>query len=400
MSDTPRADGTSRRGRPMINVFQPDLGDAELAAVREVFDSRWIGRGPRAEAFEAMFAARLGVPREHVTSTSTCTDATFIAMELLGVGPGDEVVLPTVSFVGAANAVAARGARPVFCDVDRHTLNPSVEDVAACLTPATRAVIVLHYGGDPGDVAAIARLCRDRGIALVEDAANAIASRVDGRACGTLGDIGVWSFDHGKIAVAVDGGILYARDPELTARAARLAFLGMVQTSGYDQAMRGATRWWEFEVTSFSRRTVLNDVLAAIGCVQLSRLDGFLARRREVAARYRAALAAVPGLRLPAEPRPGHEHSHYLFPVQMDPSVRDRVAHLLYQRGIYTTFRYPLLHRVAAYGSTARLPNAEWAAEATLCLPQHQALTDADVDTVVAALTDALARGRRPDREG
>ncbi|MEV0899175.1 DegT/DnrJ/EryC1/StrS family aminotransferase [Actinoplanes sp. NPDC049802] len=374
-----------------INVMQPELGEAELAAVREVFESRWIGRGPRTARFERMFAEHLGADPGQVTSTSTCTEATFIAVQLLGLGPGDEVVMPTVHFVGAANAVAASGARPVFCDVDPHTLNPSAEDVAACLTPATRAVLVLHYAGHPGDIAAIADLCRRRGLPLIEDAANAVASRVDGQACGTFGDIGVWSFDHGKIAVSVDGGMLWARDPALAERAARLAFLGMEQRSGFDQAMRVATRWWDFDVSSFSRRAVLNDVLAAIGCVQLERLGAFVRRRREVAARYDAALAEVKAVRLPPRPPAGHEHSHFLYAVQMDPSVRDRVARELYENGIYTTFRYPLLHEVAAYGSGVRLPRAEHAAAATLCLPQHQGLSDADVDSVAAALTDALA---------
>lgn len=383
----------------MINVFEPQLGAEELAAVGEVFASGWIGRGARVEAFERLFAAHLGVDRGLVTSVNSCTQATFIAMELLDVGPDDEVVLPTVSFVGAANAVAARGARAVFCDVDPNTLNPSVADIRACLTPRTKAVIVLHYGGNPGEIAGIAQLCREHNVKLVEDAANAIVSTVDGTACGTFGDIGVWSFDHGKIAVAVDGGMLYLRDHALAERARKVAYLGMDQISGYAQATRSGTRWWEFEVSSFSSRSVLNDVLGAIGCVQLGKLEGFVARRREVAARYDAALAGVPGLQTPPRLLPGQEHSYYLYPVQMDPQMRDRVARDLYDRGIYTTFRYALLHQVRAYASTASLPNAERAAASTLCLPQHQGLRDADIDTVCTALAETLAaRGGSPVR--
>lgn len=375
---------------PMINVFQPSLGEEELSAVREVFDSCWIGRGPRVAELESSFAARLGVDRDRVTSVNSCTEATFLAMELLDVGPGDEVVLPTVTFVGTANAVAARGARPVFCDVDPRTLNATVHDVTAALTPATTAVLLLHYGGYPGDVVAIAQLCRDRGIALVEDAANGQASRVDGRACGTFGDIGVWSFDHGKIAVSVDGGMFYARDAAVVERAARMAYFGMEQATGYAEALRARARWWEFEVSSFSRRSVMNDVLAAIGCVQLRRLDGFLSRRREVVARYDHALAGVPGLVLPPPLPAGHETSYYLYWVQMDAGIRDRVARALYDRGIYTTFRYPLLHEVRAYGAGGRLPRAERGAATTLCLPLHQALSDADVDHVTAELVEAV----------
>lgn len=374
----------------MINVFQPSLGEAELSAVREVFESCWIGRGSQVERFESSFAEHIGVDRDQVTSTNSCTEATFLAMELLDVGPGCEVVLPAVSFVGAANAVASSGARPVFCDVDTRTLNPTVEDVEAQLTPATKAVLLLHYGGYPGQVAQIAELCSDRGIKLVEDAANAVASQVDGHACGTFGDIGVWSFDHGKIAVSVDGGMLYARDPELAARAAKLAYFGMEQATGYSEAMRAHTRWWEFEVSSFSRRSIMNDVLAAIGSVQLGKLGEFLARRREVIACYDRALGGLPGLVLPPPLPAGHQTSYYLYWVQLDPGVRDMVARELYDRGIYTTFRYPLLHKVKAYGSDVQLPRAERAAASTLCLPLHQALSSSDIDVVTTALSEAI----------
>jgi aminotransferase len=128
----------------MINIFQPDLGQEELLAVKEVFESGWIGRGPRTHAFEAEFAERVGVDPKNVTSVNCCTEAMFLSMELLDVGPGDEVVLPSISFVGAGNAVAAQGARPVFCDSDPWTLNPGVSDVAAHVSPRTKAVLLLH----------------------------------------------------------------------------------------------------------------------------------------------------------------------------------------------------------------------------------------------------------------
>lgn len=384
----------------MINVFQPALGEQELAAVREVFESNWVGRGPRTAQFERGFAAHIGVDPGHVTSVNSCTEATFIAMELAGIGPGDEVVLPTVSFVGVANAICSRGARPVFCDVDAHTLNPSAAAIEAVLTPRTKAVVVLHYGGHPGDVVAIADLCRDRGVVLIEDAAIAIASTVDGRACGTFGDLGVWSFDHGKIVVTVDGGMLYVRDPELAARAPKLAYFGMEQTSGYDQAMRARTRWWEFEVSSFSRRSVTNDVLTAIGNVQLGRLPAFIERRRQVAAAYDDGLAGVSGLTCPPPLPAGHTSSYYMYWIQLDGGIRDDLARDLYERGIYTTFRYPLLHKVAAYGSSSLLlPNAEAAAARTLLLPMHQALSDADVDRVVDAVRTCVRTRLTPTRK-
>ncbi|WP_377285148.1 DegT/DnrJ/EryC1/StrS family aminotransferase [Planomonospora corallina] len=393
----------------MINVVQPSLGERELAAVREVFESNWVGRGPRTGEFEEAFARHLGVGREHVTSTNSCSSATFVAMELLGLRPGDEVVLPTVSFVAAGNAIAARGARPVFCDVDEHTLNPGVADVEAVLTERTRAVVVLHYGGHPGAVTEIAELCRARGVHLIEDAALAIASTVDGQACGTFGDMGMWSFDHAKMVVTVDGGMLYVRDPELAARAPKVAYLGLEPRSaarsaptsfqsGYDQALRSKTRWWDYDVVSFSGRSTTNDVLSAIGVVQLSRLEEFVARRREVARAYDAGLAGVAGVRVPPPLPAGHTSSYFMYWLQFEDDIRDEIARDLFERGIYTTFRYPLMHQVAAYGSDAVLPRAEAAAARTLLLPIHQSLSDADVDRVVTEVRARVAARRSRGR--
>lgn len=376
----------------MINVFQPSFGDEELAAVREVLESRWVGHGPRVEDFEKAFARHLGVDTQKVVSADTCTSAAFTVMELLGLAPGDEVVMPSIGFVGIANAVAARGATNIFCDVDPRSLNPRARDVEKALTPNTRAVVVLHYGGAPGDVAEIARLCGERGIALVEDAANAQASRVGGQACGTFGDFGFWSFDHGKIAVAVDGGMLYARAPEEAERAAERLYLGMDRSSGFSQARSGGRRWWEFDVSSFSRRSVMNELTAAIGRVQLTRLEGFVERRRELASLYDASLAGVSGVRTPPPLPRGHESSYYLYWIQTDPEIRDAVAADLYVRGVYTTMRYYPLHRIAAYGSTAVLPDTDLAAASTLCLPLHQEITNQDIHYITETLADSVAK--------
>ncbi|QKV97128.1 DegT/DnrJ/EryC1/StrS family aminotransferase [Streptomyces sp. NA02950] len=368
----------------MINVFQPSLGEEELAAVREVFESGWLGRGRRTSAFEVEFASHIGVGRQHVTAVNSCTEGLFMAMELLDINPGDEVVMPSVSFVGAANAVASRGADLVFCDVDERTLNPRPEHVAEALTDRTRAVVVLHYGGRPGWIGDIAIWCRERGIPLVEDAACAVASSVDGVACGTFGDIGVWSFDAMKILVTGDGGMLYARDPDLAARAATMANLGLLQSSGLAAASAGvADRWWEFEVSSFSRRSVTNDLASAIGSVQLRRLPTFVRRRRAIAAAYRLGLADLGMLRLPPELPEGHLSSEYLFWVQLEPRRRNELARHLRQRGIYTTFRYFPLHRVSAYGPHHSPAGAARAAATTLLLPLHQALDDATVQQII-----------------
>ncbi|WP_306318210.1 MULTISPECIES: DegT/DnrJ/EryC1/StrS family aminotransferase [unclassified Streptomyces] len=374
----------------MINVFQPSLGEEEAAAVAEVFAGNWLGHGPRTKAFEAEFAAHLGTGAENVLFINSCTAGLFLAAELLELGPGDDVVLPSVSFVAAANAVAATGARPVFSDCDPRTLNPTAMDIEAALTPRTKAVIVLHYGGRPGEIAAIAELCRRHGIPLVEDAACAVASTADGQACGTFGDIAVWSFDAMKVLVTGDGGAMWVRDPELAARARTLAYHGLEQPSGF--TARVSHRWWELNVRAFGHRIVGNDVTASIGSVQLRRLPGFLARRRAAFDSYDRLLADADGIRTPPPLPRGHTSSYYFYWVQLDPAIRDQVAADLLDRGIYTTFRYPTLHRVPAYGSEIpALPGSDEAAEATLLLPLHQALREEDVRTVAAELRKAVA---------
>lgn len=372
-----------------INVFQPRLGEQELAAVAEVFQSNWLGHGPRTRAFEAAFAEHLGVAPESLVFVNSGTAGLFAATALLDLGPGDEVVLPSISFVAAGNAIRAVGATPVFCEVDPATLNPTAEHVAARFTPRTKAVVLLHYGGYPGAVAEIAGLCRARGIALIEDAACAVASRVDGKAVGTFGDLAMWSFDAMKVLVTGDGGMLYVRDPERARRARALVYHGLERSSGF-QSAKVSHRWWELDVREYGGRQIGNDLTAAIGLVQLRRLPEFLAARRAVVEFYDRELAGVPGLLLPPPLPAGHTTSYYFYWVRMAAEVRDAVAADLLAAGVYTTFRYPPLHRIPAYGPAPELPATDAAANQTLCLPLHQGLDEDDLRTVVSELRKSL----------
>jgi dTDP-4-amino-4,6-dideoxygalactose transaminase len=368
----------------VINVFQPTMGPRELAAVQEVLESNWLGAGRRLDAFLRGFARHLDVPVEQLRSVTTCTEGLFQCMDALGLGPGDEVVLPSVSFVGAANAVAACGATPVLCDVDRHTLNPHEDHVAAALAPRTRAILVLHYGGHPGRIEAIAGLARERGVALVEDAACAVGSRAGGQMCGTLGDLGVWSFDAMKVLVTGDGGVVRARDPDVAERIRQATFLG-IDAPGMAKSGDG-TPWWELDPVLPGRNARMNDLTSALGLMQLERLPQLLARRAEVAVRYTDALRELEWLRLPPGPAPGTETSWYLYWIQTEPAVRDALARHLLARDIYTTFRYWPLHRTHLYADARPFPGADHAAAATLLLPIHAGLSDADVERVIEAI--------------
>jgi aminotransferase len=362
----------------MINLLQPSVGAAELSAVEEVFRANWLGAGERLEHFERRLSQYLGCPPAGVLTISSCSEGLFQAVEALGLGMGDEVILPSVSFLGAAHAVRTTGARVVLCDVDPRTLNPTIDHIESAITPATKAVLILHYGGHPGDVVAIAELARQRSLFLIEDAACSLGSFVDDRACGTFGEIGVWSFDAVKLLTTGDGGLIWCRSEALASRMRRNIRLG-VGSSGLQRAT--SSRWWEIDPATIGRRATMNDVAAAIGLAQVDKLPGFLRRREEIAAVYDTQLSSVPWLTLPEKP-PARTARFYYW-IQMPIEYRDRLAAHLLQRGVYTNFRYWPLHRTQMYGGGGAFPGADTAAESTLLLPVHQGLSNDEVDRVV-----------------
>jgi len=367
----------------MIPIFSNSLGYDELQAVRRVFASHWLGRGKECAAFEREFAAHIG--QDRVLLFNSCTSATNVMLQALGIGPGDEVIVPSIQFVGVSNAILATGARPVFADVDPHTLNLLPGEVSRLYTAHTAAVFVLHYGGHPAPMVDIQE-ASGASLPILEDAANAVSSTYHGLACGTLGHAGVWSFDSMKELVMADGGALWMLYDERMERAERLRYFGMPhkQASGTDSAREGAARWWEFDVKEPAGRHISNDVLAAIGRVQLGRLGGFITRRRLLWDRYQAELEGVPGLALPPEPMEGCASSYYLYWLQLE--QRDELARYLCDHGVYCTFRYYPLHLVPGYGSKDRLLNAEWAAAHTLNIPIHQNLTDDEQWEIIALI--------------
>jgi aminotransferase len=362
------------------------MGRHELSAVRDVFQTQWLGNGPKTAEFCARFAALIGVPSSQVADVSCCTEGLFQIIDAIGLGPADEVVLPTVSFIGAAHAVRASGASVSLCDVDPRTLNPSCAHIEAAITPRTRAIVVLHFGGHPGEIAAIAEMSHRRGLFLIEDAACAIGATSGGRACGTFGDAAAWSFDAMKIVVTGDGGIVRVRDPEILRRICKQVFLG-IDRSGFAKAQAG-TRWWEEDPDCIGRRARMNDISAAIGIVQLTRLKPFLRRRQAIARRYDRAFADLAWLERPPWPGGDVATSWYFYWIQLDPADRDALASHLLTKGIYATFRYWPLHKMHLYRSSDAFPGADSAAARTLLLPIHQGLSNAEIQSVIAAVRD------------
>jgi aminotransferase len=367
----------------MINVFQPQLGKEELDAIESVFKSNWIGKGRKTEQFESDFASYMGVNRNQIISTTCCTVGMFYILKLLHLLENDEVIIPSIGFVGAANAVADSGAKIVFCDVDPRTLNTTLELVREKVTSRTRAILLIHYGGFPvQDIFAIKDFCDRSGIYLIEDSACSVASKYNGEHCGAIGNFGAFSFDAMKILVCGDGSMVFCRDPKDREKLDKMLYLGLETKSGLSSTVD--SKWWEFEISSYSSRNILNDISSAMGIEQLKKLNGFIARRKEVWDRYNDGLKKESEwISLPPPPVANTVSSYYFYWIQTEPKYRDAMAKYLKENGVYTTFRYYPLHKVNLYGHNGALVNSEQASKTTLCLPIHQSLTNGDVDRII-----------------
>jgi aminotransferase len=370
----------------MINVFQPQLGDKELEAIKKVFVSNWLGKGKITAEFEQEFANSIKTKKENVRSTNCCSEGLFLSMKLFDIKEGDEVIMPTISFVGAPNAVCANKAVPVFCDADPRTLNVRACDIEKKITKKTKAIMLIHYGGVPCQMDEIMELAKSHNISVIEDSACSVASTYKGKACGTIGDMGMWSFDAMKILVCVDGGMLYFRDLEIAKKAEKLMYFGLESKSGFANSVDA--KWWEFDLSCFGHRAIMNDMTAAIALVQLNKLNGFIQKRKDIHEFYTKELSDISWLDLPRPIEPDCTSSYYFYHIQLKNNKRDELARFLRDYGIYTTFRYYPLHLVKFYNAYTKLENSEFAANNTLCIPIHQSLSEKDLDLIVSKIKE------------
>lgn len=355
----------------MIQVFRPALGQDELLSVADSFNTGWIGKGRKVDEFEHAWAEHIGVKIEQVCSISCATEGLFQICKLL-IDEADEVIIPSIHFIGAANAVNDRNAYPVFCDIDPHTLNPTLEHIRAAYNDKVKAVIILHYGGVAHELDAIRKFCDDKGIWMIEDAAHAPATVYKGKAAGTWGHFGVFSFDAMKIISTGDGGMVYCENPEHTEVIRKRIYLGMDTESGLKSPRE---RWWEFGVSCAGRRAIMNDIAAGIGLEQLKKLLEFVITRGQIHLRYNDRLKDLDIILPSSLDAPYQLASNYFYWIQTP--QRDELARFLRAKNIYVTFRYYPLHWVFKTGQS--LPGAEQAARETLLLPLHCGLTDDEV---------------------
>ncbi|TAJ45656.1 DegT/DnrJ/EryC1/StrS family aminotransferase [Methanofollis fontis] len=357
-----------------VPIARPTLGPEEAEAVQEVLESGMIAAGKRVADFEDRFAACCGVT--HAVAVNSGTAALHAALLAAGIGPGDEVIVPSFSFIATATAVSMCGARPVFADVEpeRYTIDPA--SAAALVTERTKAVIGVHLYGQVCDAPAIANLCADSDLIFIEDAAQAHGASLDGRRAGSIGDLGCFSFYATKNITTGEGGMVTTADDDYAARLRRIINHG--QSEKYLHTELG----YNYRMT---------DIAAAIGLVQLDRLDGFNRRRQETAAYYSSGIDS-PWLHTPSTaPGAGHVFHQYVLRVEDSaPLERDGLMAHLRLKGIGTAVHYPVpIHRQPLYiGHTASCPVADALAASVFSIPVHPTVTDEDRTLIVDTLNE------------
>jgi perosamine synthetase len=371
-----------------IPLARPVLGEAEERAVIEVLRSGQLSLGPCVEQFERAFASRLGAP--HASAVSSGTAGLHLALRAVGVQDGDEVVTSPFSFVASANAAIYERARPVFADIDPLTLNLDPQAAAAVVTERTRALLPVHIFGYPADMPAFERLAAEKGLAIVEDACEALgAVHADGRAVGARGHPAAFGFYANKQLTTGEGGMVTLGDAALKARI----------DSERNQGRAPDMGWLDHDRLGFNYR--LSDIACAIGVAQLRRLDESLAARGQVAERYRQALGEVEGLELPCADAAGDVRGWFVFVVQLPRGVdRDQTVRTLAASGIQSKPYLPAIHLMSFYRERfghrlGEFPVCEDVAARSLALPFFPQMSEGQVASVAEALRSALAVGGR-----
>lgn len=365
---------------------RPALGDEELDAIRDVLASGWITTGPKNQQLEQAFCQLTG--NQHAIAVSSATGGMHVTLMALGIGPGDEVITPSLTWVSTLNMICLLGATPVMIDVDRDTLMVTPEQIAAAITPRTRAIIPVHYAGAPADIDAIHALGKQHGIAVIDDAAHAAGTYYKGRHVGASGTA-IFSFHAIKNMTCAEGGLIVTDDAALATRVRSLKFHGL-GVDAYDRNQHG--RAPQAEVISPGFKYNLADINAAVALTQLAKLPELNARRAAIAERYRRELADTPFQPL-ALPAWEHQHAWHLFIIRVDEArcglSRDGLMQALKERNIGTGLHFRAAHTQKYYRErfpNQTLPNSDWNSERICSIPLFPTMTDDDATRVIDAL--------------
>ena len=381
---------------PFIPFALPDIGDDEIAEVVDTLRSGWITTGPKTRRFEEDFTSYLGDPGLHSMAVNSATAGLHLALEALGIGPGDEVITTTHTFTATAEVVRYLGADVVLVDIDPATLCIDVAAVEAAITPRTKAVIPVHYAGLAADMAALLPLARRHGLKVVEDAAHALPTTCGGQLVGTLGsDVTVFSFYANKTMTTGEGGMVVTRDAAIAKRVQVMRLHG-INRDAFDRFTAKAPSWY-YEIVAPGFKYNLTDIASAMGIHQLRRSRGFQATRAAIAARYDAAFADL-ALITPPRPASGDTHAWHLYVLRLADGAkltRDGLIDGLYAAGIGCSVHYIPLHlqpywRERYALTPERFPHSQHAYERMLSLPLYTRMDDSQIERVIAAVRALL----------
>jgi dTDP-4-amino-4,6-dideoxygalactose transaminase len=362
---------------------RPTLDEATIQGVVDTLRSGWLATGPQVAAFETALSDYLG--GRLVKSFTSATGALEVALQACGIGPGDEVIVPALSFIATANVVLRVGARPVFVDVDLDTRNIDCNLIEAAITPKTRAMMPVHFAGLPVDMEALYAIAERHHLRVIEDAAHAIGSAWKGRKIGSFGDIVSFSFHPNKNMTTIEGGALSMTDPQEAAQVDKLRFHGISKDAD-----------GQMDVTVAGGKYNLSDIAARVGLGQLPHLDGFNAKRRQLAMHYFACMSPDTGLRLPARGDEGHSWHMFapLLPLDRLALSRQQFIQEMHARGIGVGIHYPAMHLFSHYQALGYgpgdFPNAERIGRETVTLPLFPAMEQADVERVCQATAEII----------
>ncbi|MBW6485601.1 MAG: aminotransferase class I/II-fold pyridoxal phosphate-dependent enzyme [Syntrophobacterales bacterium] len=378
-----------KKREDFLPMNRPSLGEAEIAAVTACLRSHWITTGALCKTFEEKFQTLTGA--KYAVSLTSGTAGMDILLTALGIGTGDEVITPSLTFASTVNMLALHGARPVFVDIDYDTLNIDAEAIEALITPRTRAIIPVHFGGAPADMAKIQEIAQRHNLIVIEDAAHAVGTRYRGIHAGGFGEMAIFSFHPIKNITTGEGGLITHNDEKLEKKLRLLRFHG-IERDAWKRYGKGGNPEYDIEAPGWKYN--MTDLQAALGNAQFDRIDEFNRRRAEIVALYEEGLRDVQGLELTLAPDYPHEHAHHLFVVKILALKRERFMEKLSDYNIGYGLHFPPCHRLKyvreRYGLVS-LPATEKAADKIISLPLFPEMTDNDVGYVSEAIKEIMA---------